>query len=205
MKKRLKRIAITGGAGAGKSSLCIALSCMGWPILSADEQAKLAWQPFSSIHSDLAELLEQPKGKVLDPLATAHKMFKNPHLKKKVEDIMHPWIYRFIKEAEKLFLDYEAVFYEIPLLFEKNLSSHFDFVVYVDCSESIRKKRILAKKPLWPPSLISAMVKNQTNREFALSKGPHFIITNEASMEELVDKAGILLKKLNLKNHVESH
>ncbi|MFZ0436437.1 MAG: dephospho-CoA kinase [Chthoniobacterales bacterium] len=76
------------------------------------------------------------------------RISSDPQARNTLEGILHPRLERIWKPlAEAHHLTDQSFFVaEIPLLYEKGLSSFFDKVLVVGCSDSIRKERLLKSR-----------------------------------------------------------
>lgn len=190
----LKKIAVTGGIGVGKSSFCSILNQWGRPVISADEQAKKALSPNSPCYPDILKIFNNPPQ--LNAKIIAQKIFNNPKLKTQLEECMHPYILQKIIEETARFKEHNQVFYEIPLLFEKNLENHFHFVILVICPEGLQKKRLMKRSQLSELEAVQR-IQSQMPQEEKLPKSD-FIVENNKTLTELTRTAKqvlMLLKK----------
>ena len=187
----MKRIGVTGSIATGKSSFCKFLKDKGYPVISADEHAKKALLPDSSCYSYLLKIFDSPPL----PLTSewlAHQIFSNPHIKTQVENIMHPFIFREIKKAEKKFLESKFIFYEIPLLFETHMEKYFDKIVLIYSPRNNQKKRLLQRIS---PSQAQKRIQSQMSQEEKLSKS-NFIIHNDKTLKDLEHQAQTFLQTI---------
>ncbi|MCB5252563.1 MAG: dephospho-CoA kinase [Candidatus Cloacimonadaceae bacterium] len=139
------KIAITGNIGSGKSSFCNFLKQFGHQVLSADEIA-------SEILLNLAELWHKRWGDkvfhdgIVDKEAIADIVFQDPRELDYLNSEIHPRVMqRFAEESDKS--DEDMLFFEIPLLFEAKLESHFDYLVLVTAPREIVLKRLQQRNP----------------------------------------------------------
>jgi len=78
----------------------------------------------------------------LERSSVARIVFADPDELKWLEDLLHPLVRsRWLRIVEEDTANDVVV--EIPLLFEKNLASYFDFVVSLSCPEPLQKKRLI--------------------------------------------------------------
>ena len=140
------KIAITGGAGSGKSTVARMFGELGAPVLDADAAARdavavgtPAWQELRRL---FGEEYFQPDGE-LDRAQMARLVFADPEALKRLNDIVHPRVAQEIqtrlKELEQQGAPLALV--EVPLLFEAGLAAAYDriIVVYVDPQDQARR------------------------------------------------------------------
>ena len=140
------KIAITGGAGSGKSTVARMFGELGAPVLDADAAARdavavgtPAWQELRRL---FGEEYFQPDGE-LDRAQMARLVFADPEALKRLNDIVHPRVAQEIqtrlKELEQQGAPLALV--EVPLLFEAGLAAAYDrvIVVYVAPEDQARR------------------------------------------------------------------
>ena len=191
MKKTIK-VAVTGGMGSGKSSVCQHFKSLGFPFISADEQAAKALKKDSSIYPDILKLF--PHNPKLKPQQIAEEIFSKPSLKKSFEEIIHPYIFQCIKDEERYLLEknHQIIFYEIPLLFETNMSYYFDYIILITCPKNMRVKRVKEQMNISEDQIlkrISTQIQHDANQA-------HFIIDNSKSFKELEKSAEDILSQV---------
>ena len=145
----MKIIAITGGIGAGKSTVRKMFEEQGAVGIDADDLARQVVLPGSRGAWQLQEAFGprffDHEGN-LDRKLMAKEVFGNPASLRTLESILHP----LIREAEKTFLERLSVqdpgaviAVEIPLLAEVGRARDYDFVVLVTAPESLRISRLV--------------------------------------------------------------
>ena len=194
----MKKAAVTGGIAVGKSSLCRILADLGYPVISADEHTARALTPGSSVHSLILKLFHYPDDHILDRKIIAQKIFSDSKIKKKFENLIHPWITQSILKEEKEILKNSpaVVFYEIPLLFEKKLEDRFDVIILVDCPEEEQKKRLMSRMSLSHDEALQRIKAGGPKNKKLLKS--HFVIQNNFTIKELKLSALNMIQSLNL-------
>jgi dephospho-CoA kinase len=119
----MKRIAITGGIGEGKSTVLRFLRELGYGTASADDVARQFFEePLTQ--AKLAEILEQSPPVSPDVLRRA--IATQPEVRRAVNRFMHPGIRARLAAGD-------APFVEVPLLIETCLQDDFDRIWVVTC------------------------------------------------------------------------
>ncbi len=189
------KVAITGGIGAGKSSMCQILIQQGFPVISADQQAQKALIKNSPIYSDILKLF--PNNLILDPKQIAEKIFSQPLLKKSFENIVHPYIFQCIKEEEKKIIQQgdRVIFYEIPLLFETDMFYYFNYIILITCPKELKIERVKKRMNIPEEQIFKRMFTQAQHDESKV----HFVVENSKSLKDLEKSTKDILHKLQLK------
>ena len=190
------KIAITGGIGTGKSSLCRFFEDWGFPVISADKEARKALRKSSPLYTSLLKLFNKKTNESLDPKEISKEIFSNFSLKKQFESIVHPYIFECILQEEKKIKNHSHIFYEIPLLFETNSLNYFNWIILVICSKNLQKERIITNMHLSSKEA-QMRINAQEPQETKIEKSD-IVIENNRSLEDLEQKAVDILKKLSL-------
>ena len=143
----MKIIALTGGIGAGKSTVAQFFSELGASVVDADQLARIAIERGSE---GFDEAVARFGEKILtngdiNRKALAEIVFSDPDAKRDLEAIIHPRVQELFAQA---IIDNEPagnLIYEIPLLVETDAANKFDFIVTVEADEELRIERLLAR------------------------------------------------------------
>ncbi|WP_026523665.1 MULTISPECIES: dephospho-CoA kinase [unclassified Butyrivibrio] len=184
----MKVIGVTGGVGAGKSTVLsyIEKHCKCRIILS-DQVAndiKLKGQPcYEPIVELLSEAVLDEKGEI-DKAKMAGMIFSDKALLSKVNDILHPAVNRFIfdqieEEKKKNTLDY--LFIEAALLIENGYDKIVDEMWYVYADEEVRRQRLKTTRG-YSDSKIDDILKGQLSDE-EFRQHADFVIDNSGDVE----------------------
>lgn len=145
----MKRVAITGGIGSGKSTVCRALSALGGaPIYDSDLRAKEIMNSDPETRKQIIALFGPeaytPEG--LNRQHIASKAFSNPTLLSQLNGVVHPRVVEdFERWAENQKEGVEYVILESALLFTSPLAGHYDLSVVVDAPEQMRIQRCVER------------------------------------------------------------
>lgn len=148
----MKRIAITGGIGSGKSTVCRALAAVGGaPIYDSDLRAKQIMNSDEPTRRQIIELFgaEAYTSEGLNRPYIASQAFGNPTLLERLNAIVHPRVVADFEEwAERQQSDY--VILESALLFTSPLVGHYDLAVVVDAPLEMRVERCVRRDGATP-------------------------------------------------------
>jgi dephospho-CoA kinase len=142
------RVGLTGGAGAGKSTVAARLRELGAVVIDADALAREVLQPGSDGLREVAgafgRTVLRPDGS-LDRGALAAVVFADPERRRELEAITHP---RIAARTSELLADAPAdavVVHDVPLLVEKAMAPAYDLVVVVDAPVERRVQRLVGR------------------------------------------------------------
>lgn len=149
----MKWIGLTGSIATGKSTVKRLIEGLGFPVIDADliaHQVSAKGTPgIREIASHFGtEILNADQS--LDRKKLAGIVFSDDALRLKLEGILHPLIQVEVQKQKAQFAKagHAICFYDVPLLFEKNLQSNFDLVVLVWCEQGQQLQRLMARNGL---------------------------------------------------------
>jgi len=193
------RIAVTGGIGSGKSTVCSTFRRMRIPVLSADDLSKSIANSDPGVRRRIKKALGRgaytASGK-LDRGYVAVKVFSKPSLRSRIEAILHPAVLRDVRSwfhAQRKTGTPIAVV-EAALVFESGLDTLVDLVVVVDAPGNVRLRRIIRrdKAPAAHVKRRMAAQMSDTDRR-ALAD---VVLSNTSSKEALARRARFLIQVL---------
>lgn len=191
-------LGLTGGIASGKSTVANLLREAGIPVVDADELARQAVSPGSpalgQIMAKFGSEVLMPNGE-LNRAALGKVVFANPEKLRQLEGILHP-IIQNLRSVERRRLETEGhaiAFYDVPLLFEKNMSDEFDQVVLVYCPESLQRLRLKSRDGLSDVEIdqrLAAQINIEKKKSMA-----DFVLDNSGDVSALLVAVGDLLSK----------
>ena len=135
----LKKIAVTGNIGSGKTEFIKFISKLGFCCISSDAI-------ISKLYKDDRTrkiILEKLKLNDHNYKQEIIKMLQNEEFNRKLKRTIYPLLYSKKKLVARKHQSYQPVFYEIPLLYEENLFNNFNVTVFVNTDTTKRKHRVL--------------------------------------------------------------
>jgi len=198
-KKKTIKVAVTGNAGSGKTSVCNILKKMGAQVVFSDVIAREVVSPGTTAHKDIInffgkEVLKENgflNRKLLRSIITNDNSARNA-----LEKIVHPEIINLIQlkmnMAEKHVNRF--VFVETPLLFELNLEGLFDLVITVSADYELRIERLMCRDKASrydAESLFSLQMPEEEK-----IKRAELVIKNNGSIEQLEKSVEVLYSDL---------
>lgn len=193
------KIAVTGGAGSGKTSVCSRLKALGLEVISADDAAKQAVVPGAAALEKIAGIFGKkillPDGR-LNRKMLRQIITEDDAARKNLENILHHEISNLILE-KVVQLEKEGrpiVVIEVPLLFELDLQDQYDRVVVVSASRESRIQRLMARDNISRESA-EKLIKLQMPDSKKI-EGADFVVRNEGSKADLIKSVDVLFEKL---------
>ena len=194
-----KTIAITGGIGSGKSTLCSKLKEKGFKIHSSDEQvAKIYKNPEKKFVTYLRTigLSKSISKKNIDKKIISKIIFENKQIRKKLE----LYIFKIVRKKRSDFIKKEKqkktrlIFIDIPLLFENNLEKQFNKTISIIASKRVRLKR-LKKTRKMTENQFKNITRSQTS-DVIRKKKSDYVIYNNSTLKDYKIKINKLISKL---------
>lgn len=193
------RIGLTGGIGSGKTTVCNIFCKLDVPIIDTDIIARKVVQPgtqgLNAIQQKFGNSI-LTENKSLDRDALRRLVFDDPDLRKSLNSIMHPLIYKKVKD-EISHISFPYCIVSIPLLFETGGEEYVDRVLVIDSTVENQLARS-SKRDGVNRSQILKIINAQMDRK-ARKKRADDIISNNGNQEQLQEQVKILHKRyLNL-------
>ena len=140
-------VALTGGIGAGKSTVAQYFSELGAVVVDADQLARIAIERGSEGFDEVITTFGQSiiSNGDIDRKALAAIVFNDHKAKTDLEAINHPRVQKLFAQAVAESDPSIPMIYEIPLLVETDAAGKFDFVITVEADEDLRVSRLLSR------------------------------------------------------------
>lgn len=185
MSTRVYRVGLTGGIASGKSTAAGFFGGLGVPILDSDKIAREVVEPgqppLEHLVKRFGPSILTPDGH-LDRPALRNIVFSDPKARADLEALTHPAIGAAM-EARSAEAGGPYQILVIPLLVEKNLSSHVDRVLVVDCDEALQVSR-MHRRDGSTPEQAEAILRAQAPRAARL-KAADDVIRNDAAIDSV--------------------
>ncbi len=185
------RIGLTGGIGAGKSSVTATFERCGGVVVDADVIAREVVEPGTE---GLAALVEAFGDDILsadgalDRPALADKAFRDDEARKTLNGIVHPLVGRRREEIIAAVPADAVVVEDIPLLVESGMAPLFPLLVVVHAEVEVRVQRLMDQRGMTEADArarIAAQAGDDDRRAVA-----DIWLDNSGSLESLAQRAG---------------
>ena len=140
-------VALTGGIGAGKSTVAQNFAELGALVVDADQLARIAIERGSD---GFAEVLLRFGDDIIlngdiDRKKLAEIVFSDEAARKDLEKIIHPRVQATFAEVVEDLEHDDILIYEIPLLAETDAAEKFDYIITIEADIELRKERLLKR------------------------------------------------------------
>lgn len=139
------RVGLTGGTGAGKSTVARRLAELGAVVVDADQLAREVLAPGSeglaAVAARFGEGVLTGEG-TLDRAALAARVFADAGARRALEEITHPRIAARTAALVAAAPPDAVVVHDVPLLVEKRMGAAYHLVVVVHADEETRVRRL---------------------------------------------------------------
>lgn len=197
------KVAVTGGAGSGKTSVCNHLISLGLKVISTDRIARevvsAGSQVLRAIVAQFGDGVLKADGSLDRPLLR-EQIVADIDKKQMLEDIIHPAILKRMHEmVDDLQQRHEPiVVVEVPLLFELDLADTFDLVVMVTASRERKIDRMVKRDGVSRESA-DALLGLQLPDSEKIEQSD-IVVKNDGSPEELNESVQALYQALRQKS-----
>ncbi len=192
-------IGLTGQSGAGKTTVCRVFEEKGFSIINAD---KIARQIMEKGSPCLAELTECFGSEILNNDGSLNRqlladiVFGDKEKLKHLNAISYPYITSEILNKIKKLSDEKCKFVllDAPTLFESRADDFCNLIISVTATEKNRTARIAERDGLNSEQIKKRFSSQHTERFFI--NHSDFIIKNNKSVDELIEKAKEVAEKI---------
>lgn len=193
------RVGLTGGIGAGKSTVSRRLALLGAVVLDADRIAREVVEPgtpgLTALVADFGPAILAPDG-TLDRSALGALVFPDPAALARLNAIVHPLIgsrtAALTAEAERAQVG--VLVHDVPLLVEGGLQSSYDLVVVVDASPQVQLDRLTRLRAMSETDARDRMARQATRADRLAVAG--VVLANEGSPADLERQVDELWERL---------
>jgi len=178
-------VGLTGGIGAGKSTVAELFARLGALVIDADQLARMAIERGSDGFADVMLRFgdEVIVNGDIDRKKLAEIVFSDEEARKDLEAIIHPRVQALFAEAVSDLDHDDILIYEIPLLVETGAAEKFDYIVTVESDIQLRTERLL-KKGLYISQIGKRMASQAT--EEARTAVADSVIRNDGDEDSLL-------------------
>lgn len=185
-------IGITGSIGSGKTTVCKLIEKK-YTVIYADDIAHQILQQSDVINNLVARwghvILNHNQ---LDRKVIAEKVFGNQPELEYLNNLVHPEVLRAMQDIVNNSKG-KVLFFEVPLLFEANLQTCFDYIIMVRTSLETMFNRVAKRDNLSNDDVRKRLAEQMDDNIKAQTSD--YIIDNESSINDLEIQVNMQLEK----------
>jgi len=192
------KIGVTGGIGAGKTTVCEIFQEKGAYVFDSDRIAKEIIIRSDKVRKSIEKSfnIKIIKNGALDTNTLADVAFSNKKNQEILNSIIHPEVIKEIdKHITKMINKTKLFVADIPLLFEAGLEKKFDYIILVVARFDLRVKRALKRGYLSKDDIIKRAQLQMPDEE--KKKLADFVIENNGTVQELREKIDRLYEQIH--------
>ncbi len=177
------QVGLTGGIGSGKTLVCSVLEKLGVAVYYADREARRVMNDDPALIARIVELFGEKayNEQGLDRQYLAGKVFGNPALLDKLNQIVHPVVRKDYSRWVALQHEASYVVEEAAILFESGADRFMDFNILVYAPEELRIRRVMLRDHLGEKE-IRSRISHQMGEKEKLSRADYVIYNDEKEM-----------------------
>jgi dephospho-CoA kinase len=184
-------VAVSGGIGSGKSSVCNLLRSHGARIFNADETAKRLMETDEELRSGIEKAFGSRSYRIdgtLDRPYLAGTIFGNESRRREMNGLVHPRVRQAFEEAKRLAQEdgVPMFVHESALITEVDHRDQFDAIVIVESPLATRLERV-AQRDRVDEKAVSARVDSQPTLE-DFRRVADYIVLNDGSLAQLGER-----------------
>jgi len=181
------KVAITGGIGAGKSTVSKLFDEIGVPIFNSDLCAREAEQN-SEVKNKFKEILGSDvfNNDILDRKKIRAIIFKDKEKLKQVTQVITPYVEKSFNDFVNKNRKYSYVILESAILFETNKHNDFNAIITVTANINKRRERVLKRDKITIEEF-NDKINNQLPDDVKILKSDFVILNNGNDMADSLD------------------
>ncbi|NJQ14580.1 dephospho-CoA kinase [Streptomyces bohaiensis] len=190
-------VGVTGGIGAGKSTVVRLLACHGAVVVDADLVAREVVAPgtpgLAAVVAEFGTDILAADGS-LDRPALAAVVFHDPERLAALNAVVHPLVAERSAELQAAAPADAVVVHDVPLLTENGLADRYDLVIVVDVPEELQLDRLTRLRGMTEEAARSRMAA-QADRAARLAVAD-IVVANSGTTAELAARVAEVWREL---------
>ena len=196
------KIGITGSIGTGKTTVAKNFAIFQIPIFNADKEIKKILNTEKVKRKIKKTWPQTKKNNDIDKLILRKIIFSNKNEKKKLENLLYPYLKIEKVKFEEKNCNKKVLVYDVPLIYETKSEKNYDLVLLVNCDPAVQKKRVLKRDKI-SNALYEKIIESQLTFNEKKKHKPKIINTNNLKFFIFIKIVLLLINiliKLSIKN-----
>lgn len=190
-------IGLTGGIGAGKSTVSARFAALGAVVLDADAVSRQALEPegccYDAVLSLFGREIALADGRI-DRRRVAGIVFSDAAMLQRLNAIVHPAVGRELLRQASAVPAHVLALFDVPLLFESGWHRMVHKTIVVAAEDAVRVARICARDGCTAEEAL-ARIRNQMPQQ-QKCRMADYILVNDGTVENLYRSVDALYKTL---------
>jgi len=177
------KIGITGGIGAGKSTVSQLFKTLGVPVYNSDERAKWLMNHDLDLKNKIIKLFGDnayTSHEEVNRMLIAQKVFNDKLLLVQLNELVHPAVKKDYLDWSTSILNNKYSLKESALLFETGIYKELDKNILVVAPLNIRIERVMKRDGI-SQELVEQRIKNQLPEEEKIPLADYIIYNDESN------------------------
>jgi len=187
-------IGLTGSIATGKSTASAYIQSKGFLVIDSDQIVKTLWRTDMEMLGEISGAFELD---MMDPSAKqklTKRIFENPSERSKLNEIVHPRVYRNINQCITENKDKRHIFIDMPLFIEVGYQNNCDHVLVVYTSLDTQIERLANRDQMSKDEALKRI-----NSQMPIDEKCAFatkVLNNNESKEKLYEEIDQFLKEV---------
>ncbi len=179
----MMKIGVTGGIGSGKTLVCGIFEHLGIPVYRADPRARKLMESSQKIRQELTAMLGENiyKKDRLDRQRLATLLFSDEELRRRVNALVHPEVFRDFEIWSSSFSGKPYVIQEAAILFESGADALLDQVINIYAPVEIRIARVMLRDGI-SREAVKARIRSQMSERERQRRASHTLVNDGKRM-----------------------
>ena len=190
------KVGLTGGIGAGKSTVAKILLELGFPVYNSDKRAKWLMNNDSILKNKITSIFGENSyiNGVLNTNFISNIVFSNPKKIVHLNSLVHPFVSKDFDKWLKLNISHNIIFKEAAILIESGAYLKMNKIILVESRNDLKIERILKRDSTDYNSIKKRM--DSQSSDTKNKKYVDYIIENNENLESLNIKVDLVIQQI---------
>lgn len=190
------KVGLTGGIGAGKSTVAKILLELGFPVYNSDKRAKWLMNNDSILKNKITSIFGENSyiNGVLNTNFISNIVFSNSKKIVQLNSLVHPFVSKDFDKWLKLNISHNIIFKEAAILIESGAYLKMNKIILVESRNDLKIERILKRDSTDYNSIkkrMDSQISDTKNKKYV-----DYIIENNENLESLNIKVDLVIQQI---------